>query len=332
VTGRDRRRRTVRFAIAALIAWSLALAPGTGSTAATAISPQFGTDDCTGLTCYELTIKLSGSGSGVWQSTNSSYVPDSKLVCHIANGVADNAYTCSYVFADVQKLGYIDVYFTATPLAGNQYCLDGSGFSNCFGATIYKNYVRLFQGRIDIGAFQPLPYQLSVTKSGSGSGTVVSTPSGINCGSTCTSSLPYGTSVLLTALPAAGSTFGGWTGACTGQPADCLIGIIADTSTAAVFTSTTSAPPTKTARPTAVATGAPAASGRETPAASTGATEPAGSPPMETNPSPSTAPVVQPVTAQADLSPIVLAILGAGVLIAIGFGIGAYLLRSRPAA
>ena len=64
-------------------------------------------------------------------------------------------------------------------------------------------------------------YPLTVTKSGTGNGTVTSSPPGINCGSDCGEGYPSGTPVTLTATPGAGSTFQvgqGWmsgTGPCT---------------------------------------------------------------------------------------------------------------------
>ena len=64
---------------------------------------------------------------------------------------------------------------------------------------------------IPVGA---LAWQLSVTKVGSG--TVTSNPAGINCGATCSAAFNSGTVVSLTAAPAAGSAFAGWSGACTG--------------------------------------------------------------------------------------------------------------------
>lgn len=45
---------------------------------------------------------------------------------------------------------------------------------------------------------------------GSGSGTVISNPSGINCGSTCTAQFDLGSSVTLTPTASSGSVFGGW--------------------------------------------------------------------------------------------------------------------------
>lgn len=56
-------------------------------------------------------------------------------------------------------------------------------------------------------------FQLTVTNTGiaGGSGTVTSNTGGITCGATCSASIQGGTAVVLTATPAAGSIFGGWT-------------------------------------------------------------------------------------------------------------------------
>ena len=62
----------------------------------------------------------------------------------------------------------------------------------------------------------PAPVTLSITKNGSGSGTVTGVPAGINCGAICSQSIVPGTAQTLTATPAAGSIFTGWTGACSG--------------------------------------------------------------------------------------------------------------------
>ena len=71
----------------------------------------------------------------------------------------------------------------------------------------------------------PTTFVLSVNKavSDTGTGTVTSTPSGINCGNTCQQSYDPGTQVTLTATPAQGSRFTGWTGACTNQQGPCTL-------------------------------------------------------------------------------------------------------------
>jgi uncharacterized delta-60 repeat protein len=75
---------------------------------------------------------------------------------------------------------------------------------------------------------------LTVARSGNGSGSVTSKPAGIDCGSTCSSAYAYGATVTLTAVPAAGSVFAGWSGACSGTGA-CAVTLNADTSVTATF-------------------------------------------------------------------------------------------------
>jgi subtilisin family serine protease len=69
-----------------------------------------------------------------------------------------------------------------------------------------------------------------------GSGKVVSSPAGMDCGQTCLAGFVAGTSVTLTAVPFAGSTFLGWSDpACPGT-APCSLSLIANTSITARFT------------------------------------------------------------------------------------------------
>ena len=90
-----------------------------------------------------------------------------------------------------------------------------------------------------VGGTTPTTFPLSVTKSGSGTGTVTSSPSGINCGSTCSASYNSGTSVTLTAAAASGSTFGGWSGACSGTATSCTVSMTAARTVTASFNSST---------------------------------------------------------------------------------------------
>ena len=79
-----------------------------------------------------------------------------------------------------------------------------------------------------------LPVTLSVSKTGSGSGTV-SSPAGIDCGATCSATYDgCTTSVTLTADPATGSIFTGWSGACTDSGA-CSVTMNGDRTVTATF-------------------------------------------------------------------------------------------------
>jgi hypothetical protein len=78
-------------------------------------------------------------------------------------------------------------------------------------------------------------YTLSVTKVGTGTGTVTSSPSGINCGSVCVTQFPSATSPTLSATPSAGSVFAGWGGACSGNAGTCPVAMNTPKSVTATF-------------------------------------------------------------------------------------------------
>jgi aryl-phospho-beta-D-glucosidase BglC (GH1 family) len=77
-------------------------------------------------------------------------------------------------------------------------------------------------------------FALTVTKAGAGTGTVTSSPAGVSCGSTCSASFASGTSVTLTAAATSGSTFAGWSGACTGT-GTCTVSMASAQSVTATF-------------------------------------------------------------------------------------------------
>lgn len=67
-------------------------------------------------------------------------------------------------------------------------------------------------------------FALSVSRLGSGSGSVRSNPAGIDCAtSSCSALFAAGTQVTLAAQPAAGSSFSGWGGACSGAASSCTV-------------------------------------------------------------------------------------------------------------
>jgi hypothetical protein len=82
--------------------------------------------------------------------------------------------------------------------------------------------------------FNLIPETLAVAKKGDGKGAVTSSPTGISCGTSCRHAYDYGISVRLAARAAAGSSFAGWAGACTGK-VSCAVRMTAAHSVTASF-------------------------------------------------------------------------------------------------
>jgi hypothetical protein len=78
-------------------------------------------------------------------------------------------------------------------------------------------------------------FTLTVSKAGTGGGIVSSSPTGINCGTTCSAAFDSGTTVALSAVPSTDAVFTGWSGACSGPT--CTLVVSADRSVTATFTS-----------------------------------------------------------------------------------------------
>jgi List-Bact-rpt repeat protein len=77
-------------------------------------------------------------------------------------------------------------------------------------------------------------FPLSVSLAGSGTGTVTSSPAGINCPTVCSANFSSGQSVTLTATAASGSSFTGWSGACSGT-GTCTVTMSSKQSVTATF-------------------------------------------------------------------------------------------------
>lgn len=154
-----------------------------------------------------LTVSMSGSGSG---SVTSS-----------PGGISCGS-TCSAPF----PAGAVTL--TATAAAGSSF----SGWSgDCSGTgpcIVAIGTDRAVTATFDSGK------TLTVTRAGSGVGTVSSGPAGINCGSSCSHVYAHGTSVTLTASASSGSRFAGWTGDCSGT-GTCVVTMSAAHSVTATF-------------------------------------------------------------------------------------------------
>ena len=92
------------------------------------------------------------------------------------------------------------------------------------------------QARTVGATFEPITAaNFALTVAVTGSGSVVSGPAGINCGSACSANFAAGTTVTLSATPAAGQMFSNWTGACTGAQPTCTLQLTQARTTQAVF-------------------------------------------------------------------------------------------------
>jgi len=87
-------------------------------------------------------------------------------------------------------------------------------------------------------------YTLSISKTGTGTGTVVSTPTGISCGGDCSEAYESGTQVVLTPAADSGFTFTGWAGCDNLSGNDCTVTLNTAKNVQASFNDLT--PPTGT--------------------------------------------------------------------------------------
>jgi hypothetical protein len=106
------------------------------------------------------------------------------------------------------------VTLTATPASGSTFV---GWIGSCYGAETTCELIMILNRSVT-ATFEPegLTYPLTVTKAGSGDGTVTSVPSGISCGSACSQGFVSGSTVELSATADGESTFTGWIGACSG--------------------------------------------------------------------------------------------------------------------
>ncbi len=138
--------------------------------------------------------------------------------------------TCSKTFAPGTS-----VTLTATPATVSSFTgWSGSGCSGTSTCTVTMSEARAVNA--EFAVVPPGSFNLAVSKSGTGGGTVTSSPAGIDCGSDCSETLAAGTSVTLTATPAAGSSFTGWSGAGCSGTSTCTVTMSAARVVSAEFT------------------------------------------------------------------------------------------------
>jgi Divergent InlB B-repeat domain len=189
-----------------------------------------------------LNITLAGTGSGQVTYTNAAGTPNA-LTC---------APTCSteyswFIFSPPDQ-----PTMTAIAAAGSTF----AGWTVTPGIAVAAGCGLAITCQVNMGANNPVAvtatfntappatFPLTILKAGTGQGTVTSTSvpaqaSQINCGTACGAVYPSGAAVTLNAAPAAGSTFGGYTGGgCSANPV-CVVTMTAAQTVTATFTTQT---------------------------------------------------------------------------------------------
>ncbi len=134
-----------------------------------------------------LTINRQGAGTGTVTSDPAAINCGNTCVAGFANGAV--------------------VTLTATPELGSTFG-GWSGHADCSDGVVTMNV-----GKTCTATFDLIPsYMLTVTRNGSGTGTVISSQPGISCGSTCQASYLQATPVDLFGYPDMGFQLDGWSG------------------------------------------------------------------------------------------------------------------------
>ena len=155
---------------------------------------------------HVLTVSVAGSGSGT--------VTGSGIACP---GTCSHSYTAGSTI-------------TLTASAASASSFSGWSGGGCSGTGTCT--VTLSSDRTVTATFTAM-HTLTVARAGTGSGTVTGT--GISCPSTCSHSYTAGSTVTLTASPASGSSFGGWSGGGCSGTGTCQVTLNSNTTVSATF-------------------------------------------------------------------------------------------------
>lgn len=203
------------------------------------------TDDTAKYDLY--TIKPDGTGQSrltenIWDSIYPSWSPDGNSIVFSSNASGNyNIYTMTGLRPiSVNGACGSSNGGTFTVVPSNNLCATGSASVvsgsgpwswTCTGVNSGTNA----SCSADIQA-----YDLTVTLSGNGAGTITSDPIGISCKndltSGCNASFDYGTEVTLIPTLASDSIFTAWGDACTATSGNCTVAMTANKSVTATFT------------------------------------------------------------------------------------------------
>jgi len=291
---------------------------------------------CDGSTATTCDITVTGPGEGA-VAEFSPYVNVGVLASSSGSGglaskpagiACTNDPTSGLGCAGVLSAAFLSgtkVSLIATPASGSTF----GGWTGyyCAGQGLTCSFT--VEGGAAVGAAFVANRTLTLTKSGSGKGAVVSAPAGIDCPASCagqSAGFKDGTRVTLTASAAPGFVFLGWSGACAGT-GGCSTTLSANASVGAAFGPPGSTPPPAAASTTSPPDASPidsaslALESESAVAGGPGATSTGGTDAV--------GPTATTTVGAVDLTPIILAILIAAGLIAAGLVIFGLLVRRR---
>ncbi len=208
LAGGDSQTVTVRFSPTFAVT-------STGSVSFTGGGSASRTVQGTGVTAnFLLTVSKSGSGSGTVTATGINCGSDCKQAYSSGSSVT----------------------LTASAASGSVFSgWSGGGCSGTGTCTVTMSADTTVTATFNLSSDT---FTLDITVTGSASGTVTSSPAGINCGSDCSEVYAVNTNVTLTAAAASGASFKGWSGACSGSSTTCTVLMSAAKSAKATFSKT----------------------------------------------------------------------------------------------
>ncbi|MBX3653725.1 MAG: hypothetical protein KF686_06035 [Ramlibacter sp.] len=174
------------------------------------------------------TCLVTNPTTGGFTCQDSSQVASTFFNVLFTSGTTEGGSSGSGLFANVGTSGKVLV---GQLYGGNSSC------SNRSGTNYYGRFDIAYAAALNVwldSSGNPATHVLSVARQGTGNGTVASVPGGISCGSACSASFGAGASVVLSATPAVGSVFGGWSGACSGL-SSCVVSMTAAQNVVANF-------------------------------------------------------------------------------------------------
>jgi hypothetical protein len=164
--------------------------------------------------CYRLRA-FNSAGNSAYSTEGCATVKSTLSITKTGSGTVTSSpagIICGRDCSEAYTTGTV-VNLTASAAAG--FTFGGWSGSDCGTGSVTMNGSRTCTATFT-AAPQTFALNVNVIKAinsaGTGNGTVTSNPAGINCGNDCSESYTSGTAVALSAIPAPGSIFSGWSG------------------------------------------------------------------------------------------------------------------------